>query len=319
MEQLNQSFNSYYTRLKTMATEGKSGFFETSGFQSMDDIIMGYFYGEMVLVAGRPGMGVSTFLMETAINVARKNQSKVGYVKLGERSNIFQSKLVGMLAGINYEDMLRLKLRPEDFAKIDANEELKTLPLYLNFPKTHHYEDIIPDIQQQIEEHGLKYVIIDDIQSMNSKDRKSFRSRYDELNEIVRELKNLAERNDIILIASSRMSRKVEETSDKRPLLSHLRETGMLEDSADKVLLLYRPSYYKIMQDADGNSTDSLIEVIVAKNNSGSSADIHMGFYIDNGNVRIKELNVLWEENWQDQINKWINEDKPKNNDDIPF
>jgi replicative DNA helicase len=135
-------------------------------------------------------------------------------------------------------------------------------------------EDFKALCKQHVEADKVKVVVIDYLQLLS--ERKTRQNRDAELSFITRELKNLAKDLQICIVASSQLSRSLETRGgDRKPLLSDLRESGAIEQNADKVLFIYRPEYYGFMQDEYGNSTQGLVELIVAKNRTGHLGSIY--------------------------------------------
>lgn len=241
----------------------------TTGIERLDKHTSGHQKGELIIVAGRPGMGKSILAKDFGLNSAvptalfSLEMSVDSYVK-----RIFSDK-----ANIDHDRTRTGKLHDGDFPKlVKVCEELVNTPFYLVDEGYMTIDQIIDTSERLKVEKGIEMIIIDYLQLI--KGRKGSKSREQEISEITRELKGLARRLEIPVIAVAQLGRKVEERPDKRPIESDLRESGAIENDADLIFLLYRPGKYfkdcdikKIYKGWD-NPPDSLkgvAELIIAK------------------------------------------------------
>lgn len=244
-----------------------------SGFTDLDNAIGGFSPGELVVIGGRPGMGKSQFLINLALNISVS--IPVQYFTFDLTSSSLTARFMATLSGIEVRKIRQNILNEEEKQKLAILEgEMASRKLFINESCSNSVTALKMHCLQQISEHGVKVIIVDYIQMMSSNRYRNNREL--EVSYIIRELKNFAKDNDVCIIAGSQLSRGVETRpmSSKRPQLSDLRESGSIEQDADKVIFIYRPEYYMISEDEDGNSTDGMTLLIIAKNRSGAVDDV---------------------------------------------
>lgn len=252
--------------------DGVSGL--SVGFGDFDDVVDGLQPESLNILAGRPGMGKSAFMMAAALNVAR-NGGKV-YVWSGEMpKKQLRQRLMSMQSGIPGRALQR-GLRPGGMsasmwsAFVKESGVMAKLPIYLD-----DIEDMTPALLkarcQRLARRigGLDLIVVDYVQIMDS--GLKTRNRVEEISHITRHLKKLAKIAPVL--AGAQLSRAVEQRQDKRPLLSDLRESGTLEQDGDTVTFLYRDSVYN-----DQSLTPNRADVIVAKNRHGATGTVYMHF-----------------------------------------
>ena len=218
--------------------------------------------------------------------------------------------MVAALSGISLNQMMLGALNRLELELIDSmKKEFQARKLWISDQPSKSLQVLRERCKKHIEEDGVKVIFIDYIQLISS-DRYRH-NREMEMSYVSRELKNIAREFNVLLIASSQLSRMVETRGgDKRPILSDLRESGSIEQDADKVFFLYRPEYYGFLLDEDGNTTDGITELILAKNRSGSLDRIQ--YARDTNYTRIISVN--------DHLERFsINRDRLEELGDTPF
>ena len=154
-------------------------------------------------------------------------------------------------------------------------DEIENLPLFIYERNTNGMSGFKEMCRKHVKEKGVKVIFVDYLQLLNSTRYRNNREL--EIGYISRELKNIARELTICVVATSQLSRSVEQRGgERKPILSDLRESGSIEQDADKVIFLYRPTYYGIVLDEDGNSTQYLMELILAKNRNGPLTTIRL-------------------------------------------
>jgi replicative DNA helicase len=238
----------------------------TSGFDEMDTD--GVFQlGEYVVIGGRPAMGKTQLLVNLALNMSAN--VPVLFLSYDLSDSAILKRMIANLTGISLH-RLHLGEVNELEKKLIASMEKEFLQrqLFLNdkgYSNISHVRDLCRTNKMR---HDVKVVIIDHLQLLGTTLYRN--NREVEMSYVSRSLKTIARENNILIIAASQLSRSVEQRGgDKRPQLSDLRESGAIEQDADKVFFLYRPEYYGLLQDEEGNSTQGLSELILAKNRSG--------------------------------------------------
>jgi replicative DNA helicase len=224
--------------------------------------------GEYVVIGGRPAMGKTHLLMNLALNIS--TQVPVLYCSFDLSEGLLMKRMVAALSGISLNQMMLGALNRLEMQLIESvKAEFQERNLWIIDQRTNSLQVLRERCRKHIEEDGVKVIFIDYIQLISS-DRYRH-NREMEMSYVSREIKAIAREFNVLIMASSQLSRMVESRGgDKRPILSDLRESGSIEQDADKVFFLYRPEYYGFRQDEDGNTTDGITELILAKNRSGS-------------------------------------------------
>jgi replicative DNA helicase len=257
-----------------------------TGIEDFDERIP-LFRGEYIVIGGRPAMGKTHLLMNLALNISTK--VPVLYCSFDLSEGLLMKRMVAALSGISLNQLVMGSLNRLELKLIESvNAEFQERTLWISDQRTNSLQILRERCKKHIEEDGVQVIFIDYIQLISS-DRYRH-NREMEMSYVSRELKAIAREFNVLIIASSQLSRMVETRGgDKRPILSDLRESGSIEQDADKVFFLYRPEYYGFMQDEDGNTTDGITELILAKNRSGSLERIQ--YARDSNYTRIISIN----------------------------
>jgi replicative DNA helicase len=276
-----------------------------TGFTAFDRISSGFQKGEFVVIGGRPGMGKTVFMVQMAANIARQNKG-VSFLSLEMSAEMIVKKFLCNLGELNPDVFNRLT----DYTKeielnlSDAIKQLKELPIFLYENPSTYLNKLLPLIRKVVEENKVRVVFIDYIQLISVGSRRF--NREAEISIVCREIKKLAVELDITIIAGSQLSRQVENRpgGSKRPQLSDLRESGAIEQDADKVIFIYRPEYYGIEVDECNQPTKNRMELILGKNRNGPLVDItvtiafhksivrDLDYYIEDIYVRTPDIKI---------------------------
>lgn len=245
-----------------------------TGFNRIDNVVGFLSPGELSIIAGRPGMGTTTLMLNMAIKCAEN--SGVLYFYNDSAQHVLANRILSVLTGISSEKMIRNLLSPEDRTIMaDCEKQISALKLHLYDSNKMGINQLRQKCEQAIQEHDIKLVIIDPLQYLcksNTRNHREF-----ELTYICKELKKMAKELSISVVAISQLSRNVEYRGGaKVPQLSDLRESGAIEQEADNVAFLYRPSYYNITEDEFGHSTANTAELHIAKNTTGPLSCIQL-------------------------------------------
>ncbi len=259
--------------------DGLSGI--RTGFDDLDKLTSGWQNSDLIIIAARPAMGKTAFVLSMAKNMALDNKTPVAIFSL-EMSNLqLVNRLISNVCEIESEKIKSGRLNAMEWEQLNFRiRSLYEIPLYIDDSPSLSVFELRTKARRLVKEHGVKIIIIDYLQLMNATGMK-FGSREQEVSTISRNLKQLAKELNIPIIALSQLSRKVEERNDgnKRPQLSDLRESGAIEQDADIVCFIHRPEYYtKSGTDAEGRNIKGMAEFIVAKHRSGSVDDVEMTF-----------------------------------------
>ncbi len=253
---------------------------------SIDEMTAGWQNGDMIVIAARPSMGKTAFVLTTARNAALhqdpKLRTKVAIFSLEMSDQSLVQRLLTMEGRINAQSARSGQLNDEEFKRlIDAAGRLFTANIFVDDTPGLSIMELRTKARRLKSEHDIGMVVVDYLQLMSSNSREAG-NREQEIATISRGLKALAKELNVPVIALSQLSRAVETRGgDKRPQLSDLRESGSIEQDADVVCFLYRPEYYGIKTTPEGQSTAGLAEVIVGKQRNGPTGVKTMYFVKD--------------------------------------
>jgi len=252
-----------------------------TGYHKLDDITSGWQASDLVIVAGRPAMGKTSFALSMAKNIAADYRVPLAFFSL-EMSNVqLVNRLISNACEIEGSKILNGQLSPDEWDRLDKRvNNLLDAPLYVDDTPGLSVFELRTKARRLVREHGVKIIMIDYLQLMNANGMR-FSSRQEEVSTISRSLKGLAKELDIPIIALSQLNRGVESREGlegKRPQLSDLRESGAIEQDADMVLFVHRPEYYHIYQDENGRNLRGMAQIIIAKHRKGATGDVLLNF-----------------------------------------
>ncbi|MDE6745844.1 MAG: replicative DNA helicase [Oscillospiraceae bacterium] len=241
-----------------------------SGFADLDHVITGLNRSDLIIVAARPAMGKSVFALNLAANFARHNKDSEAVIfslEMSKEQNV--TRMLSSESIVELDYLMKGNISGDQWTKLaQGAERLSGMNIYLDDTAS----ITVPQMKaklRRLKRPGL--VIIDYLQLMNSNRR--IENRVNEISEITRQLKLMAKELDVPIITLSQLSRAVESRTDKRPLLSDLRESGSIEQDADIVMFLYRDAYYN-----KDTPDPTLAECIVAKNRHGETGTVNLRF-----------------------------------------
>lgn len=259
--------------------EGLSGL--QTGFTDLDKITSGWQNSDLIIIAARPAMGKTAFILSMAKNMAVLYNYPIAVFSL-EMSNVqLVNRLIVNTCEIPGEKIKNGQLLPHEWEQLDYKiKELYDAPIFIDDTPSLSVFELRTKARRLVREHGVKMIMIDYLQLMNASGM-NYGSREQEVSMISRSLKGLAKELNIPIIALSQLNRGVEGRTGiegKRPQLSDLRESGAIEQDADMVCFIHRPEYYKILEDEKGNSLIGMAEVIIAKHRNGATGDVTLRF-----------------------------------------
>lgn len=260
-------------------TDGMSGL--QTGFYELDRYTSGWQNSDLIIIAARPAMGKTAFVLSMAKNMAVGYNTPVAIFSL-EMSNVqLVNRLIVNTCEIPGEKIKSGQLQPYEWEQLMSRiKNLYNAPIYIDDTPSLSVFELRTKARRLVREHNVKIIIIDYLQLMNASGM-SFGSREQEVSTISRSLKQLAKELNIPIIALSQLNRGVEtrQGENKRPQLADLRESGAIEQDADMVCFIHRPEYYlKSSQDDSGRDIRGLAEFIIAKHRSGATGDARMRF-----------------------------------------
>ena len=243
-----------------------------SGFDEFDDITTGFQPSELIVVAGRPGMGKTAFCMSIAQHIAVSKNIPVALFSLEMSKSQLVQRMLCSEARVDAHNLRKGRLAESDWPTLSmAAGRLASAPIFIDDTAGITCLEIKAKARRLKAQHNLGLVIIDYLQLITSSGR--VENRQQEISEISRSLKGLARELNVPVIAVSQLSRAVEQRIERRPRLSDLRESGAIEQDADLVVFLYREEYYKPKTDRKG-----IAEVIISKQRNGPTGQIDLAF-----------------------------------------
>ena len=252
-----------------------------TGYHKLDDMTSGWQPSDLVIIAGRPAMGKTSFALSLLKNVAVDYQQPVAFFSLEMNSVQLVNRLISNVCEIPGTKILNGQLTPDEWERFDTNiRKLEGAPVYIDDTPGLSVFELRTKARRLAREHGIKLLMIDYLQLMNANGMR-FGSRQEEVSHISRSLKGLAKELNIPVIALSQLNRTVENRDGpdgKKPQLSDLRESGAIEQDADMVLFVHRPEYYRILTDDKGNDLRGKAEIIIAKHRKGATGDVLLKF-----------------------------------------
>lgn len=260
-------------------TEGLTGV--PTGLTDLDRLTSGWQPSDLIIVAARPGMGKTAFVLSIALNAAKDFGKGIAIFSLEMASTQLVQRLFSAESEIPGSKMRNGKLEDYEWHQLQSTvERLSNVPIFIDDTPAINIFELRAKCRRLKMQHDIQLIIIDYLQLMSGASENNRNSnREQEIAGISRALKSLAKELNVPVIALSQLSRAVEvRGGSKRPQLSDLRESGSIEQDADMVTFIYRPEYYHIFEDESGNSTKGIVELIVAKHRHGALASIKLKF-----------------------------------------
>ena len=255
-----------------------------SGFMALDRVTMGWQPSDLIIIAARPSMGKTAFVLSMARNMAIEHQAPVAFFSLEMSAVQLMMRLIVAETGLYSNDIKSGKLTPEQWRHLEsATKPLGTAPLYIDDTPALSVFEFRSKARRLKIHNDIKIIVIDYLQLMTgNQDSKSNGNREQEVAFISRTLKAIAKELNVPMIALSQLSRATEQRGgSKRPQLSDLRESGAIEQDADIVAFIHRPEYYGMTTDENGLPTAGLAEIILAKHRNGAVCDVKLRFLKD--------------------------------------
>ena len=262
----------YFDRIEELSQRDDALVGVPTGFFDIDKMLGGLQPSDLLIIAGRPGMGKTGFLLSALKNAALTHKKHVAVFSLEMSNEQLVQRLIAQETGIDSTRLRSGKLSPDEWLLFTQAIEVLT--------DTHIFLDDTPaltPLQLRTKcrrlhlEYKLDLIVVDYLQLMGGDMRSN--NRVQEVSEISRNMKILARELNVPVLAAAQLSRAVEQRSDKRPVLSDLRESGSLEQDADIVMFIYRPEVYE-----EDTALKNLAEIIIAKHRNGPTGDVQLVF-----------------------------------------
>jgi replicative DNA helicase len=251
-----------------------------SGFSKLDRVTSGWQKSDLIIIAGRPGMGKTALALTMARNIAINHKSPIGIFSLEMSSDQLVNRLISSESEIPSGKLRKGNLEEYEFVQLHEKiRDLAEAPIYIDDTPGLSVFELRAKARRLVKNHGVHIIIVDYLQLMTAGGNKSG-NREQEISTISRSLKGIAKELKIPVIALSQVNRGVESrtSTSKRPILADLRESGAIEQDADIVTFIYRPEYYKIYEWENSDDSRGQAEIIIAKHRNGSLENIRLKF-----------------------------------------
>lgn len=322
------------TKIQEISTkEGMSGL--ATGFSKLDALTSGWQPSDLIIIAARPGMGKTAFVISMAKNMAIDFNHAVAIFSLEMSSVQLITRMISSETGLTSEKLRKGNLEPHEWEQLNVKvKKLSDAPIFIDDTPALSIFDLRAKARRLVSQHDVKILVIDYLQLMTAGGAGG--NREQEISSISRNLKALGKELNIPVIALSQLSRSVETRGgSKRPLLSDLRESGAIEQDADIVSFIFRPEYYGMTEwdDDDHTPCEGQGEFIVAKHRNGGLDNIRLKF---TGHLaKFSDLEEGFSNEFQSSMNQGFNDEIASNNfpsaedafgtsdtngmDDVPF
>lgn len=272
LQPIKQVLSDYYDRLDQLARRDEEIFGVPTGFIDLDRLLGGLQPSDLLIIAGRPGQGKTSFLMSAAKNAAQTYKKNVAIFSMEMSNEQLVQRLIAQETGINSQRMRTGKLEEHEWTLIaEAMEALGETRVFLDDTPAITPTQMRAKCRRLHMEFGLDLVVVDYLQLMQGDQRTD--NRVQEVSYISRNLKVLARELNVPVLAAAQLSRAIEQRADKRPVLSDLRESGSLEQDADIVMFIYRPELYE-----EDSLRKNIAEIMVSKHRNGPTGSVELVF-----------------------------------------
>jgi replicative DNA helicase len=268
-----------FERIEQLQANSSSVTGVPTGFQDLDELTAGFQAGDLIIVAARPSMGKTAFILNIAQHAAISARQAVAFFSLEMGKESLVQRVLCAEGRVDASRLRTGRLRDEEYAQLaTAAGYLNTAPIYIDdSPAISVLEMRAKARRLKADRPDLALIIVDYLQLMRGGGR--VENRQQEVSEISRGLKALAKELSVPVVALSQLSRAVESRPDKRPMMSDLRESGAIEQDADLIMFLYRPEYYYGPVDKDGNNLEGRAELIIGKQRNGATGTVQLMFF----------------------------------------
>jgi replicative DNA helicase len=272
--QLNIWLNKTFKHLSVIQSQGKDITGIASGYRRLDQKTSGFQKGDLIVLAARPSMGKTAFSLSIALRAA-SNGFSVGFFSLEMAAEQLTLRLLSMQSAIAHHNIRAANMGSEEWLRLtNVAGQLSTLKFFIDDTAMVSIMELRTKARKLKAEKGLDFLVVDYLQLLHS--AKRHENRHQEVSEISRSLKALAKELDIPVLALSQLSRAVDSRTDKRPMLSDLRESGAIEQDADLIMFLYRDIVYN-----PDTEHPNLTEVIIGKQRNGPTGTVLLNFLRD--------------------------------------
>lgn len=282
---LSHALSDYWEEIERLQEMGAGAVGMPTGFKMLDDLLGGFQKSDLVVFAGRPGMGKTSWILTVALQLARRDQ-RVAIFTMEMGVEQLVQRLISMETGIQIQNLRMANISAREQTRLtEAIGRIANLPLFIDDTPSITPIEMRTKSRRLQHEHGLDIVIVDYMQLMSA--GKAYENnRVQEISFISRSLKELARELNVCLLSTAQLSRAVEQRQDKRPQLSDLRESGTIEQDADAVMFLYRDEYYN----PDTTEFPNQAEVNLAKHRHGPTGKVQL--YFEKSITKFMDVNM---------------------------
>ncbi|MCS6772511.1 MAG: replicative DNA helicase [Anaerolineae bacterium] len=274
MVTLRQAISAFYERMEYMHEHRNEPLGIPTSFHDLDRLTGGLQKGDLIIIAARPGVGKTSLMLNIAYQAARRYRQRVAIFSLEMSTEQLVHRLVASETGIDSQRLRMADLRDEEWGLLTrVAMQLADLHIFLDDTPSLSPLELRTKARRIYQEYGLDLIVVDYLQLMQGDQNGRGDNRVQEISYISRALKSIARELRVPLIAGSQLSRLVEQRSDKRPMLSDLRESGSIEQDSDIVIFIYRDEIYNEMTEYK-----NIAEIIVAKNRNGPTGKVMLFF-----------------------------------------
>ncbi len=269
---LSDAISDYYDRMEHLLQNRGGALGLPSGFRDLDSLLGGFQRSDLIVFAGRPGMGKTSFMLSVALNAARLG-ARIGIFTMEMGVEQLVQRLVAMETGINMQKLRLAQLTQQEAKRFtEAVARINHFPIFIDDTPALTPIQVRTKARRLMHQYGLDMIMLDYMQLMTS-GRHNDNNRVQEISYISRSLKELARELNVPLFSAAQLSRAVENRNDKRPVLSDLRESGSIEQDSDIVMFLYRDAVYN-----EATEFPNQADIIVAKHRNGPTGTISLYF-----------------------------------------
>ena len=280
-----EAVSEYYDEMEKLLAAGQGMVGLPTGFKALDGLLGGFQKSDLIVFAGRPGMGKTSWLLTVALSIARRG-ARVALFTMEMGVEQMVQRLISMETGIKIQQLRTASISAREHTRFtEAIGRIANLPLFIDDTPSITPVEMRTKCRRLQHEYGLDVVMVDYMQLMSA-GRAYENNRVQEISYISRALKELARELNITMLSTAQLSRAVEQRQDKRPQLSDLRESGSIEQDADAVMFLYRDEVYNPETTEFPNQAD----VLLSKHRHGPTGVIQL--YFEKSITKFMDVNM---------------------------
>ena len=280
-----EAVSEYYDEIEKLLELGTGAVGIPTGFKALDGLLGGLQKSDLVVFAGRPGMGKTSWILTVALNAARRG-ARVAIFTMEMGVEQLVQRLLSMETGIKISQLRTANITPREHTRLtEAIGRISSLPLFIDDTPSITPIEMRTKCRRLQHEYGLEIVMVDYMQLMSA-GKVYENNRVQEISYISRSLKELARELNVTLLSTAQLSRAVEQRQDKRPQLSDLRESGSIEQDADAVMFLYRDEVYNPETTEFPNQAD----ILLSKHRHGPTGTVQL--YFEKSITKFMDVNL---------------------------